>query len=211
MLTRNKYYDRKVFDSYRFAHKVAKKMLGSLRTIVTLGIQDKVIQMYKKSLKITEVWTVNKGFSKGVFVGLKMFFHNICYTLMLFIALKFNQFDPVIYSPKFLMQAFFSAMVISNSINHSVLFFEDLDLAKHDAFKLFKIIGQEDKIENAEVNKTKVYNLKGEISFENVDFTFSNESFIKKMNGPNQKSPNFFRGFNLVIQAGQTVAICGQK
>ena len=209
MLTKNKYYDKKVFDSYRLAHKVAKKMFGSLRTIVSLGIQDKAIQMYKKSLKITEVWTVNKGFSKGIFTGVKMFFHNICYTIMLFIALKFNQFDPITYSPKFLMQMFFSAMVISDSINHSVLFFEDLDVAKHAALKVFKIIDTQDDDEKPEINKTKIYNLKGEISFENIDFTFSNESF-KKLNATN-KSPHLFKNFNLIIPAGKTVAICGQR
>jgi len=202
--------------AYSIAHLLAKKLLNSIRTVIALGMEKKAAKMYKKSLKSTEVWIINKGFWIGALNGLQIFFHNFTFVILILVGVSLNKHQSNVYTPGLIMQTFYSVMFVIDSLERLVVYLKDSSVAWQTVTSLFEKLKLYDSYsEKINVNKRgeKIYNLKGEISFENVTFTYPSVPSVKKITEKSLSMPKvkIFENLSFTIPAGKTVAICGSR
>lgn len=210
---KNEKYIAKRQLSIKSSHILAKKILYAIETVVTLGLQKKLVNSFKKHLKLAEIWTIHKGFKRGIFQGLIVYFQDACFTVFLLVSVYFYQKDAEEFTPRLIVQAFLSIVFISNSLAGILSFLKEIAVAKEAATKIFEII--ETKLPEGKLNKKniKIYNLKGEITFKNIDFTYPRVPSLKKISDTvtEKVSKSVFVNLNLTIPAGKTVAIVGER
>ncbi len=209
-----KYLKLKEKEAYSRAHSLAKKLLISIRTVVALGMEKNAAKMYKNSLKSTEVWKINRGFWFGALSGLRTFFHNFTYSVLILVGVSMNRQQGNFYTPGLIMQTFFSIMFVIDSLERLVRYFKDLCIGRRAASNLFVRLERFDKKKKIVKKKgEKIFNLRGEISFANVTFTYSGVPSLKGLTDNSLSKPKkkIFENLNFVIPAGKTVTICGNR
>lgn len=210
---KNEQYIAKRQLSIKSSHLLAKKILFAIETVMALGLQKKLVDSFKKHLKMAEIWTIHKGFKRGIFEGLIVYFQDACFTVFLLLSVYFYQRDAERFTPRMIVQAFFSMLFISNSLAGILSFLKEITVAKEAACKIFAIIETklpEDRLDKKDI---RIYNLKGEITFENIDFTYPRVPSLKKISdtATEKVSKSVFVNLNLTIPAGKTVAIVGER
>jgi len=98
------------------------------------------------------------------------------------------------------MSAFFSLITCTFSLGQALPFLKDLAEAKGVASKIFEIIETQSTIDIYKTSEKKIENLKGQIEFNDVHFSY-----------PQRKEAKILKDLNLTIPAGKTVAFCGSS
>ena len=98
------------------------------------------------------------------------------------------------------MSAFFSLITCTFSLGQALPFLKDLAEAKGVASKIFEIIETPSSIDIYKTSEKKIADLKGEIEFNDIHFSY-----------PQRKEAKILKGLNLKIPAGKTVAFCGSS
>lgn len=112
------------------ANKHAQEILGSIRTVISLGLQFKAVQTYERILKSCEKIAKRKGLLYGMLTGSAMSSFNFIFGVSIFYATYLERTDCVKYSAKNLMQSFFALVTATFSIVQSLAFLKDLTQAK---------------------------------------------------------------------------------
>lgn len=204
-----KKYTRKEFKSYEKAGNVATEALASLRTVASLGIERRMIQNYSSNLVLAEQATTKKGLITGLFNGVTSFFFNSIFAIGIYYGVYLSQRDCVNYGPANIVTAFFSLINTSYAFGQAMPFLKDYNEAKAAAFSVYKIIDSRSTISlhDQELKKlpdrktgTKLFQLRGLIKFENVQFSY-----------PTRPDTQILRGLSLKIEPGKTVALVGSR
>ena len=117
-----KKYTSDEFKAYGSAGNIAQESLSSIRTVLSLGIHNKLIQMYSNKLKNAENMAVKKGFLTGIFGGLQILLHNTGMGLGLIYAVYLVRTDCDKYSVKSVMPSFFLIISATFSLAGAVSF-----------------------------------------------------------------------------------------
>ncbi|XP_014643708.1 PREDICTED: multidrug resistance protein 1-like [Ceratotherium simum simum] len=97
-------------------------------------------------------------------------------------------------------QIFSSVLVGCFSIGHTSPSIEAFANARGAAYEIFKIIDNKPSIDSYSKNGDKPDNIKGNLEFRNVHFSY-----------PSRKEVQILKGLNLKVQSGQTVALVGSS
>lgn len=197
-----KKYTSEEFKAYGKAGNIAQEALSSIRTVLSFGIQNKLIKMYADKLKQAEYMAIKKGFLSGIFGGIQILLHNSGLGFGLFWAVYLVRSDCENYSVKTVMPSFFLIITATFSLAESVSFIGDIAAAKGVAKKIFSIIDKKSEIDVFDENNGGkiLENLEGSIEFDNVFFNY-----------PSRPEANILKGLNLNIPAGKTVALVGPR
>jgi ABC-type multidrug transport system fused ATPase/permease subunit len=199
-----KKYTRKEFQSYEDAGKIASEALSSIRTVLALGIERKLISKYSNGLLTAEDMSRKKGLITGLFNGLSSFLFNSLFAIGIYYGIYLTQMDCINYGPARIVTAFFSIVNTSFSFGQALPFMKDLAEAQGAAVKVFKIVDTKSLIDMFDdyekMIKRKLIDMKGQIEFKDIRFSY-----------PSRKKTPVLKGLNLKIDAGKTVAIVGSR
>ncbi|KAF6085254.1 ATP binding cassette subfamily B member 1 [Phyllostomus discolor] len=95
---------------------------------------------------------------------------------------------------------FFSVLIGAFSIGNTSPSIEAFANARGAAFEVFKIIDHKPNIDSYSNNGHKPDNIKGNLEFKNIHFSY-----------PSRKEIKILKGLNLEVQSGQTVALVGNS
>lgn len=183
------------------ANRLVKEMLGYIRTVVTLGIQKKSIAMYEKILLAGEKLTIKKGLISGLLAGTAMTCFNFIFGISIFYATYLERSDCKHYNAQNLIQCFFALVTATFALPQSLNYLKDLLQARISARQVFEIIEEQAALELDEIEvKTKVFDLLGDIEFQNVSFAY-----------PQVPAVTVLKDLSFKIPYGKTVAICGHR
>ncbi len=186
--------------AYDKANNIAYEAISSIRTVLSFGLNKKVLNSYEKNLKDAEKISIKKGFVTGIFSGLTTFIYISCFAFGIAYACYLTRNDSKNYNPENIMQSFYAILAGSFTLGQALQFVKDLAEARTAATRVFEIIETKSKIDIYKTSDKKINNLKGELEFENIHFSY-----------PQRSEAQILKGLNLKIPAGKTVAFCGSS
>ena len=198
-----KKYTIEEFKSYGKAGSIAQEILSSLRTVISLGIQEKEIKKYEENLHVAEDTTMKKGIYTGLFQGLSGLLANAMFGIGIYYGTYLTRTNCVTYPVGNIMQSFFSIITVSFVVGQAMPYFNDLAQASGAAKNVFNILKKKSEIDVFTSKGLKFENVarfKGTIEFENVFFNY-----------PQRPDAKILQGLTLSIPAGKTVALCGSS
>lgn len=192
----------KELKSYAKAAAIAEEVLGSIRTVIAFGGEEKEAERYKKNLIPANKTGRLKGVYSGVGGGLMWFFIYCCYALAFWYGIELiiadrDEVDKE-YTPAVLAIVLFGVLAGAQNIGFTSPHLEAFATAKGSAYSIFDIIDRKPAIDSMGPEGVKPKHIRGNIEFENVSFHY-----------PARTDVPVLRGINLNVKAGQTVALVG--
>uniref|UniRef100_H2YJX4 Bile salt export pump n=1 Tax=Ciona savignyi TaxID=51511 RepID=H2YJX4_CIOSA len=193
-------FTKKELDAYAKAGAVAEEVLSSIRTVVAFDGQAKESERYNKNLNEARTVGIKKGFVGGLSIGALFFIMFSTYGLAFWYGSTLIRTGEI--SVGNMLTAFFGVLIGAFSLgqvskNHNVEYFSGAQAA---AFKVFEIIDRTPEIDSMSDAGHKPDQVKGQIEFKNVDFTY-----------PSRKDVQILHGVSFVAESGKSVALCGQS
>ncbi|KYK70413.1 ATP-binding cassette transporter ABC.B1 [Toxoplasma gondii TgCatPRC2] len=213
-----RYSQTAVSDAYREAGSVAEEALGNIRTVISLGGEDRLAAAYTERLKRAEKAAIKGGVFTGSAFGAMMACVFLMYALGFWYAgqvisdglrdlqaaiamlpgttvldagsLEFQGGDAIV--------VLICVMVSAFSIGQIIPLFGDYMKAVEAANDLLEIINRKSQLDPLDESGLKDVNLTGDIVYENVTFAY-----------PSRPEKTVLKDLNLRIPAGKSVALVG--
>lgn len=190
----------KEFQAYGTAGRIAQEGLSSIRTVLSLGLHKIFINKYTTNLKAAEDMAIKKGFWNGFFAGLAGFVLNLAFAIAIYYGVLLVRTDCENYNAGKIMQSFFCMMTGSMGLGQALPYLKDLAEARGAAAKVYSLIDKVSSIDVFTSKGKKLNELKGNIQFKDVVFSY-----------PQRKDATILKGLNLSIPAGKTIALVGSS
>ncbi|XP_006891548.1 PREDICTED: multidrug resistance protein 1 [Elephantulus edwardii] len=184
--------------AYAKAGAVAEEVLAAIRTVIAFGGQKKELERYNKNLEEAKRIGIKKAITANISIGAAFLLIYASY------ALAFWYGTTLVLSEKYsigkVLTVFFSVLIGAFSIGQASPSIEAFANARGAAYEVFRIIDNEPGIDSYSENGHKPDNIKGNLEFRNVHFSY-----------PSRKEVKILKGLNLKVQSGQTVALVGNS
>ncbi|KFO29583.1 Multidrug resistance protein 1 [Fukomys damarensis] len=184
--------------AYAKAGAVAEEVLAAIRTVIAFGGQNKELERYNKNLEDAKRIGIKKAVTANISIGAAFLLIYASY------ALAFWYGTTLILSREYsigqVLTVFFSVLVGTFSIGQASPNIEAFANARGAAYEIFKIIDNEPCIDSFSTSGHKPDNIKGNVEFSNIHFSY-----------PSRKEVKILKGLSLKVQSGQTVALVGNS
>ncbi|XP_075414573.1 ATP-dependent translocase ABCB1 [Tenrec ecaudatus] len=184
--------------AYAKAGAVAEEVLAAVRTVIAFGGQKKELERYNKNLEEAKRIGIKKAITANISMGAAFLLIYASY------ALAFWYGTTLILSEKYtigkVLTVFFAVLIGAFSIGQASPSIEAFANARGAAFEVFKIIDNKSSIDSYSADGHKPDNIKGNLEFKNVHFSY-----------PSRKEVKILKGLNLKVQSGHTVALVGNS
>ncbi|KAI9291925.1 hypothetical protein K502DRAFT_320537, partial [Neoconidiobolus thromboides FSU 785] len=189
---------------YGEAGSIAEEVLSAIKTIYSFNTQEKEQLRYENKLQIAR----KSGFRKAFFAGLG----NGIFLLITFssYALAMWYGGKLIYDKEQeagdVLTVFFNVLTGSMVLGMASPYISAIATAQGAAAKLFEVIERESSIDPFLItdehlkNQSKISSVKGNITFENVQFSY-----------PSRPDVQILKGITFEASKGQTVALVGHS
>uniref|UniRef100_A0A667GS53 ATP binding cassette subfamily B member 4 n=1 Tax=Lynx canadensis TaxID=61383 RepID=A0A667GS53_LYNCA len=184
--------------AYAKAGAVAEEVLAAIRTVIAFGGQKKELERYNKNLEEAKRIGIKKAITANISIGIAFLLIYASYALAFWygtsLVLSYE------YSIGQVLTVFFSVLIGAFSVGQASPSIEAFANARGAAYEIFKIIDNKPSIDSYSKNGHKPDNIKGNLEFKNVHFSY-----------PSRKEVKILKGLNLKVQSGQTVALVGNS
>ncbi|XP_005388031.1 PREDICTED: multidrug resistance protein 1 [Chinchilla lanigera] len=184
--------------AYAKAGAVAEEVLAAIRTVIAFGGQNKELERYNKNLEEAKRIGIKKAITANISIGAAFLLIYASY------ALAFWYGTSLVLSREYsigqVLTVFFSVLIGAFSVGQASPNIEAFANARGAAYEIFKIIDNEPQIDSFSTNGHKPDNIKGNLEFRNIHFSY-----------PSRKEVKILKGLNLKVQSGQTVALVGNS
>ncbi|XP_010585594.1 ATP-dependent translocase ABCB1 [Loxodonta africana] len=184
--------------AYAKAGAVAEEVLAAIRTVIAFGGQKKELERYNKNLEEAKRIGIKKAITANISMGAAFLLIYASY------ALAFWYGTTLVISKEYsigqVLTVFFSVLIGAFSVGQASPSIEAFANARGAAYEIFKIIDNKPSIDSYSKNGHKPDNIKGNLEFKNVHFSY-----------PSRKEVKVLKGLNLKVQSGQTVALVGNS
>ncbi|XP_054420071.1 ATP-dependent translocase ABCB1 [Pteronotus mesoamericanus] len=191
-------FTNKELCAYAKAGAVAEEVLAAIRTVIAFGGQKKELERYNKNLEEAKRLGIRKAVTANISMGAAFLLIYASY------ALAFWYGTSLVLSEEYtigqLLTVFFSVLIGAFSIGQTTPSIEAFANARGAAYEVFKIIDHKPSIDSYSNDGHKPDNIKGNLEFKNVHFSY-----------PSRKEVKILKGLNLQVQSGQTVALVGNS
>ncbi|KAJ3662142.1 hypothetical protein Zmor_006501 [Zophobas morio] len=195
---------KKEQDAYATAGSIAEEVFTSIRTVIAFGGQHKEITRYDRELEFARKNNVKRQSMTATGFGLLWFFIYGSYALAFWYGVKLvleQKGDPdATYDPATMVTVFFSVMTGSMNFGISSPYIEAFSVARAAGTKVYQVIDNIPVINLSKGKGETIQNLKGNITFKNVSFTY-----------PSRQDVPILQGLDLTIKSGDTVALVGSS
>jgi len=193
-LRKNQRRDAKFMDE---AGRIATESVQNVRTVQSLGTEEKFVELYHKSLKIP-----NKEAKKQAYIYAALFALSQSITYILYsIAFKYGSYLVLQgeMTPSAVYRVFFALSFSAHSVGHTMAFLQDYAKAKHSASLIFQLIEKPTEIDSQSNDGDKP-EIIGKISFKNVSFSY-----------PSRKTKKVLNHMDFTVEPGKTLALVGES
>ncbi|PNJ70212.1 ATP-dependent translocase ABCB1 [Pongo pygmaeus] len=184
--------------AYAKAGAVAEEVLAAIRTVIAFGGQKKELERYNKNLEEAKRIGIKKAITANISIGAAFLLIYASY------ALAFWYGTTLVLSGEYsigqVLTVFFSVLIGAFSVGQASPSIEAFANARGAAYEIFKIIDNKPIIDSYSKSGHKPDNIKGNLEFRNVHFSY-----------PSRKEVKILKGLNLKVQSGQTVALVGNS
>uniref|UniRef100_A0A2R9B9A8 ATP binding cassette subfamily B member 1 n=1 Tax=Pan paniscus TaxID=9597 RepID=A0A2R9B9A8_PANPA len=184
--------------AYAKAGAVAEEVLAAIRTVIAFGGQKKELERYNKNLEEAKRIGIKKAITANISIGAAFLLIYASY------ALAFWYGTTLVLSGEYsigqVLTVFFSVLIGAFSVGQASPSIEAFANARGAAYEIFKIIDNKPSIDSYSKSGHKPDNIKGNLEFRNVHFSY-----------PSRKEVKILKGLNLKVQSGQTVALVGNS
>ncbi|XP_006503615.1 phosphatidylcholine translocator ABCB4 isoform X2 [Mus musculus] len=191
-------FSDKELAAYAKAGAVAEEALGAIRTVIAFGGQNKELERYQKHLENAKKIGIKKAISANISMGIAFLLIYASY------ALAFWYGSTLVISKEYTignaMTVFFSILIGAFSVGQAAPCIDAFANARGAAYVIFDIIDNNPKIDSFSERGHKPDNIKGNLEFSDVHFSYPSRANIK-----------ILKGLNLKVKSGQTVALVGNS
>ncbi|XP_054420068.1 phosphatidylcholine translocator ABCB4 isoform X2 [Pteronotus mesoamericanus] len=191
-------FSDKELAAYAKAGAVAEEALGAIRTVIAFGGQNKELERYQKHLENAKKIGIKKAISANISMGIAFLLIYASY------ALAFWYGSTLVISKEYTlgnaMTVFFSILIGAFSVGQAAPCIDAFANARGAAYMIFAIIDNNPKIDSFSERGHKPDNIKGNLEFNDVHFSYPARANVK-----------ILKGLNLKVQSGQTVALVGNS
>ncbi|KAL4669530.1 hypothetical protein H8959_008084 [Pygathrix nigripes] len=184
--------------AYAKAGAVAEEVLAAIRTVIAFGGQKKELERYNENLEEAKRIGIKKAITANISMGAAFLLIYASY------ALAFWYGTTLVLSGEYsigkVLTVFFSVLIGAFSVGQASPSIEAFANARGAAYEIFKIIDNKPSIDSYSKSGHKPDNIKGNLEFRNVHFSY-----------PSRKEVKILKGLNLKVQSGQTVALVGNS
>uniref|UniRef100_A0A914YVY4 ABC-type xenobiotic transporter n=1 Tax=Panagrolaimus superbus TaxID=310955 RepID=A0A914YVY4_9BILA len=185
-------------NAYSFAGAIAAEVISGIRTVMSFNAQQFEINRYQQCLKKARKLGIRKATITGLFSGIFTFFMNAAMAIGFYFGSTLV-FKGEMESGK-VFGVFWAIMLGAMRIGQCVPNMNAILSAKMAAGEIFSIIDRKPKFDCSTNVGLKLKDVKGEIAFQDVHFTYPSRPTIKVLNGVS---------FN--VKSGQKVAFVGHS
>ncbi|XP_006779226.1 PREDICTED: phosphatidylcholine translocator ABCB4 isoform X1 [Myotis davidii] len=191
-------FSDKELAAYAKAGAVAEEALGAIRTVIAFGGQNKELERYQKHLEVAKKIGIKKAISANISMGIAFLLIYASY------ALAFWYGSTLVISKEYTlgnaMTVFFSILIGAFSVGQAAPCIDAFANARGAAYVIFDIIDKNPKIDSFSERGHKPDNIKGNLEFNDVHFSYPARANVK-----------ILKGLNLQVRSGQTVALVGNS
>uniref|UniRef100_A0A8C6RUJ7 P-type phospholipid transporter n=1 Tax=Nannospalax galili TaxID=1026970 RepID=A0A8C6RUJ7_NANGA len=191
-------FSDKELAAYAKAGAVAEEALGAIRTVIAFGGQNKELERYQKHLENAKKIGIKKAVSANMSMGIAFLLIYASY------ALAFWYGSTLVISKEYTignaMTVFFSILIGAFSVGQAAPCIDAFANARGAAYTIFDVIDNNPKIDSFSERGHKPDNIRGNLEFTDVHFSYPSRTNVK-----------ILKGLNLKVQSGQTVALVGNS
>ena len=180
--------------SYADAGSVAYEAIGLIRTVVSFGAQRLELERYNKLLDKAALVGIRSGRFNGVGMGLAMLIMFCTYGLAFWYGSELLRDGEI--DPGDITTVFFSVIMGAMALGQAGPSMTSFANGRGAAVGVFNVLDRKSKIDSLSEEGAVPEKVAGRIEFRNVTFAY-----------PSRPSEIVLRNFNLVINAGDTVAL----
>ncbi|XP_040591761.1 ATP-dependent translocase ABCB1 isoform X2 [Mesocricetus auratus] len=188
----------KELQAYAKAGAVAEEVLAAIRTVIAFGGQKKELERYNNNLEEAKRLGIKKAITANISMGAAFLLIYASY------ALAFWYGTSLVISKEYsigqVLTVFFAVLIGAFSVGQASPNIEAFANARGAAYEVFNIIDNKPSIDSFSTNGHKPDNIKGNLEFKNIHFSY-----------PSRKEVQILKGLNLKVQSGQTVALVGNS
>ncbi|XP_070643727.1 phosphatidylcholine translocator ABCB4 isoform X3 [Bos indicus] len=191
-------FSDKELAAYAKAGAVAEEALGAIRTVIAFGGQKRELERYQKHLENAKRIGIKKAISANISMGTAFLLIYASY------ALAFWYGSTLVIAKEYTIgnaiTVFFSILIGAFSIGQAAPCIDAFANARGAAYAIFAIIDSDPKIDSFSERGHKPDNIKGNLEFRDVHFSY-----------PARPDVQILKGLNLKVESGQTVALVGNS
>ena len=163
--------------AYAKAGAVAEEVLAAIRTVIAFGGQKKELERYNKNLEEAKRIGIKKAITANISIGAAFLLIYASY------ALAFWYGTTLVLSNEYtigqVLTVFFSVLIGAFSVGQASPSIEAFANARGAAYEIFKIIDSKPSIDSYSKNGHKPDNIKGNLEFRNVHFSYPSRNEVK--------------------------------
>ncbi|XP_038611568.1 phosphatidylcholine translocator ABCB4-like isoform X1 [Tachyglossus aculeatus] len=185
-------------SAYAKAGAVAEEALAAIKTVTAFGGQSRELTRYKRHLEEAEKIGIKKAITANLSLGTAFFLIYASYALAFWYGSSLTLSKE--YTLGNTMTVFFSIIYGAFSVGQAAPCMDAFANARGAARTIFEIIDSNPQIDSFSERGDKPGNLKGNLEFRNVHFSY-----------PARPEVQILKGLNLKVNSGQTVALVGNS
>ncbi|KAF4020015.1 hypothetical protein G4228_012226, partial [Cervus hanglu yarkandensis] len=191
-------FSDKELAAYAKAGAVAEEALGAIRTVIAFGGQKRELERYQKHLENAKRIGIKKAISANISMGTAFLLIYASY------ALAFWYGSTLVIAKEYTIgnaiTVFFSILIGAFSIGQAAPCIDAFANARGAAYVIFAIIDNDPTIDSFSERGHKPDNIKGNLEFKDVHFSY-----------PARPDVKILKGLNLRVESGQTAALVGNS
>jgi ATP-binding cassette subfamily B (MDR/TAP) protein 1 len=182
-------------DAYQESISFASEAVNNMRTVVSFGNEDKLLENYENKLIEPLRHAMKNAQESGLVFGVGQFLHMGSNALTFYVGAIFMKNFGLGFKDMFMaiMAIMMGCMSIGNAMQNA----GDAGAATNAAINIFHILDTKPAIDIDDVNQTVRSPITGNIEFKNVWFKYPS------------REKQIFSGLNLTIKAGNKTAFVG--
>ncbi len=183
---------------YNDANQIASEAMGSIRTISAFGMEDQICDLYNAGMVGPEKQVQKKSNFAGAGFGFSQFVMFALYALAFWFGAQEVSKGHMTFED--MLKAFFSILLGSIGLAQAQMAFPDMSKSGAAVQRVFEVIDAKPLIDSSSPAGEKPDKVTGDIELKNVTFAY-----------PSRPEITVFRKFNLMINAGQSLALVGES
>ncbi|KAH7353067.1 hypothetical protein KP509_19G077400 [Ceratopteris richardii] len=184
--------------AYAEAGDVTEQAIGAIRTVAAFVGEKKSLDAYEEKLKIAYKASIHQGVASGVGFGALMLIMFSSYSLAFWYGAKLILNSG--YSGGTVVNVVFAVLMGGMSLGQATPSINAIAAGRAAAYKMFQVIERVPEIDVYNLEGEVLKDVKGEIEFKNVDFSY-----------PARPDVKIFSNFCFHVPEGMTVALVGES
>ena len=184
--------------AYKQSAAMITEAVTNMRTVASFGNDNKLLEIYERSLINPKKVIMRKSISSGIVYGMSIFLTFAIYSLSYYVGILFMKRGEVDF--KSMYCTIFALMFAAFGSGSATQYMPDVGKAKNAARGIYEILDEQILVQNNEKAILKnLSEIEGNIEFKDVSFKYPT------------RDHQIFQHFNLSINAGSKVALVGSS